>query len=81
MFVHQHRTFTSAQSACQDVGGNLVSINDADEQARLVSLLAETFGSFFIGLKYIDNSGMFEWVSGDAVSYTDAWDHSQPGKK
>ena len=25
---HEHRTFTSAQSACQDAGGNLISIID-----------------------------------------------------
>ena len=50
------------------------------EQARLVSILAENFGTFFIGLKYIDATNTFEWASGEYLSYTEAWDHSQPGK-
>ena len=51
------------------------------EQARLVSILAENFGTFFIGLKYIDATYTYEWASGEYLSYTEAWDHSQPGKK
>ena len=77
-FMHEYRTFTSAQSTCQENGGNLLSINDGDEQAKLVSMLVTTYGEFFIGLKYNDASYTFEWVSGDAVTYTDAWDHYQP---
>ena len=54
--------------------------NCSAEQARLVSILAENFGTFFIGLKYIDATNTFEWASGEYLSYTEAWDHSQPGK-
>ena len=51
----------------------------SDEQAKLVSILASSYGEFFIGLKYNDATYMFEWASGDVVTYTDAWDHYQPG--
>ena len=50
------------------------------EQDKLVSMMAETYGSFYIGLKYNDPSQVFEWASGEAVTYTDAWEHYQPGK-
>lgn len=75
---HEHRTFSSAQAKCVQDGGNLITINDKDEQARLVSILAETFGTFFIGLSYNEQSQTFKWASGDYNSFGDAWDHYEP---
>ena len=43
-------------------------------------MLAETYGSFYLGLKYNAPSQVFEWISGEAVTYTDAWEHYEPGR-
>ena len=53
-------------------------LNYSSEQARLVAILAENFGTFFIGLKYNDATNTFQWASGESLT-TDAWDHDQPG--
>ena len=51
-----------------------------DEQAKLNSILGETFGSFFIGLQYFPVTSSYGWVNGDPLnSAIDAWDHYQPG--
>ncbi|MBF2073641.1 MAG: DUF4347 domain-containing protein [Synechococcales cyanobacterium C42_A2020_086] len=63
-----------AQAAAQRLGGNLVTINDAEEEAWL----QQTFGTqerFWIGLNDRDNEGQFRWVSGEPITYTN-W---QPG--
>ena len=52
--------------------------NYSSEQARLVAILAENFGTFFIGLKYNDATNTFQWASGESFT-ADAWDHDQPG--
>ena len=49
-----------------------------NEQDKLISMLATTFGEFYIGLQYNDGLMAFQWTSGEAVSYT-AWDRYQPG--
>ena len=71
---------TQARFSTFDASMNSLSFY-SPEQARLVSILAENFGTFFIGLKYIDATYTYEWASGEYLSYTEAWDHSQPGKK
>jgi Lectin C-type domain len=71
-------TWSQAQSWAQGLGGNLVTINSPAEQAWL----EQTFGtqeSFWIGLHQVggpEPDGSWEWVSGQAMSYTN-W---QPGK-
>ncbi len=49
----------------------------SEEQAKIVSLLAENVGRFFIGLMYSVKNSAFEWASGE-MSIQDFWDHYQP---
>ncbi|QXE23940.1 C-type lectin domain protein [Richelia sinica FACHB-800] len=69
-------TWTGAQAQAQSAGGNLVTINDAAEQAWLVS----TFGAttrYWIGLTDRVTEGSYAWVSGEPVTYTN-WALGEP---
>ncbi len=75
-FLTTPGTWTNAQAQAVAAGGNLVTINDAAEQAWLGS----TFGSnqsFWIGLtdseQYGTTEGNFKWVSGQPITYTNWW--------
>lgn len=62
-------SWATAQAQAEALGGNLVTINDADEEAWLRS----QFGgdqSFWLGINDRASEGNFEWVSGEAVDYT-----------
>jgi len=70
------KTWEEAQAEAVAKGGNLVTINDADEYAWL----QETFGakqSFWTGLNDAEQEGEFVWASGEAVTYTN-WAPGQP---
>ncbi|MBF2085060.1 DUF4347 domain-containing protein [Thermoleptolyngbya sp. C42_A2020_037] len=70
------KTWEEAQAEARSRGGNLVTINDAAEQAWLV----QTFGGgegFWIGLTDKDVEGQFRWVSGEPLTYTN-WQPGEP---
>lgn len=73
-------SWQDARAQAHDLGGNLATINDADEQAWVFS----TFGSYggqdrslWIGLSDVASPGNFLWVSGEPVTYTN-WQPGQP---
>ncbi|NCS57186.1 MAG: RHS famlily protein, partial [Microcystis aeruginosa G11-04] len=68
-------TWTEVQSIAQGMGGNLVSINSAAENAFLVN----QFGtySFWIGLTDAAVEGNWKWVNGDPYTYTN-WYPGEP---
>ena len=49
------------------------------EQAKIAAIVAEAGELFHIGLKYHDKYHVFQWASGEDVSYTN-WGQNQPGK-
>lgn len=62
-------SWATAQAQAEAIGGNLVTINNANEEAWLRS----QFGgnqSFWLGINDRAREGNFEWVSGEAVDYT-----------
>jgi hypothetical protein len=73
-------SWQDAQAEAVALGGNLVTINDAAEDAWVFS----TFGSFggdnrslWIGLNDAAVEGRFVWVSGEPVTYTN-WQPGEP---
>ena len=69
-------SWANAQTNAEALGGNLVTINDAAEEAWLRA----TFGAaelFWIGFTDQDSEGTFEWISGEAVTYTN-WNGGEP---
>lgn len=70
------KTWVEAQLEAFRLGGHLVAINDAAEEAWL----RRTFGnseSLWIGLSDHDQEGSFRWANGDALTYRN-WAPGQP---
>jgi hypothetical protein len=68
------RTWNDAETYAQSLGGHLVTINDAAEQAWL----DQTFNFiFWTGLNDTVTEGTWQWASGEPVSYTN-WASGQP---
>lgn len=68
-------TWEEAQAAATALGGDLVTVNDADEQAWL----RRTFpGRHWIGLNDVATEGAFAWANGEAVTFT-VWLPGEPG--
>ena len=62
-------SWREAQAYAQRLGGNLVTLNDAEEE----DFLQQAFGTderFWIGLNDVESEGEFVWVSGEEVTYT-----------
>ena len=75
-FLTTSTTWTDAQAQAIAAGGNLVTINDAAEQ----NWLSNVFGTtelFWIGLTDRVTEGVFQWVSGQPVTYTN-WAPREP---
>ena len=69
-------TWEEAQAQAQAIGGNLVTINDATEEAWL----RNNFGIdriFWTGFNDAETEGTFEWVSGQPITYTN-WLPNEP---
>lgn len=73
-------TWTQAQAEAQSLGGNLVTINDQSEQLWVYSAFAfyqSQPRQLWIGLTDRDTEGVFTWVNGDLVTYTN-WGNGEP---
>ncbi|MEM9586008.1 MAG: CARDB domain-containing protein, partial [Planctomycetota bacterium] len=69
--------WTSAQSYAQSLGGNLVVLNDQDEQNFVFSQFGGV-NSYWIGLREGSTAGDWStWVDGTPVTYS-AWSGSEP---
>jgi hypothetical protein len=64
-----------AEDEAVSYGGHLATINDAAENAWLVSTFGT--GSLHIGLTDWGSEGTFYWINGEPVTYTN-WDAGQP---
>jgi hypothetical protein len=79
--TQSNKTWEESESEAQSLGGDLVVINDQDEQDWLVA----TFGTnqpFWIGLRQLDNqptvdSGWY-WINGDPLTYVNWNSPSEP---
>lgn len=69
-------SWTEAQAEAVVAGGNLVTINDAEEQKWLLDIFGGT-ELFWIGLTDQHMEGVWKWSSGDNVTYTN-WTPSEP---
>ncbi|XP_057686714.1 galactose-specific lectin nattectin-like [Corythoichthys intestinalis] len=72
VFQHDARSFSDAESVCNVLGGNLVSINSAKENALVVELIREAAGSVvdtWIGLHDAIEENDFVWTDGETVNF------------
>jgi len=69
-------TWTDAEAAAVSLGGHLVTINDAQENAWVASVFI-WYDYCWIGLSDAAEEGTWQWVSGQTPAYTN-WDSGQP---
>ena len=74
--------WTVAQFEAMRLGGNLTTVNDASEN----TWIAQTFGHYggqarnlWIGLGDADRNGLFTWVNGEPLTYTN-WAAGEPNR-
>uniref|UniRef100_A0A8C5J3A2 MRC1 protein n=1 Tax=Junco hyemalis TaxID=40217 RepID=A0A8C5J3A2_JUNHY len=78
---HTSVTFSEAKKTCERSSGYLTSIADRYEQAYLTSLIGLSSEKYFwIGLSDMQEQGIFSWVTGEGVLYTN-WNAAMPGKE
>ena len=70
------KTWQQAQAEAERLGGNLVTINTAQEENWLRQNFGLTEG-FWTGLNDAETEGTFEWASGEGVGYTN-WASGEP---
>lgn len=67
-----------AKVRCQDMGGQLVQIDDSQEQAFILEKLKQSgVSTAFMGLSDPDLDGLFEWTNGQEVDFQ-AWANGHP---
>jgi hypothetical protein len=79
-FLLNADTWANSQVQALSLGGNLVTINDAAENAWVVTTFLNYGGisrSLWTGLNDAETEGTFQWVSGEAFTYSN-WLPGQP---
>ena len=66
-----------AQSSCAVWGGDLTSITTERENNLLYTAISDTVSNCWIGLYEKGGDGVYQWVDGTALSYTN-WTGSTP---
>jgi len=71
-------SWTEAEAKAVALGGHLVTINDASENAWVLSIFgAGGTRALWIGLNDAASEGAFTWISGDAAAYRN-WSSGEP---
>jgi len=71
----QSATWPTAKTTCEANGGYLAVVNNSAENEFLANLLIQQ--SAWIGCTDVNSEGHFQWVNGDALTYTN-WYPGQP---
>lgn len=60
-------TWSDAKQFCENIGGHLVTINDANENDYVVSLARDrgTLPAYYIGASDAKSEGVWKWVTGE----------------
>ncbi len=77
-FLLTGNTWTGSQDEAVSLGGNLVTVNDQEEQNFLYSTFAFDPAKYlWIGLNDAASNGDYTWISGEPVTYTN-WAGGEP---
>ena len=71
----------SAEAAAANLGGNLITINDASESSYITSTYMEdATNAYYIGLNSADTQGNWIWSSAESTTYTN-WAPGTPNNQ
>lgn len=71
-------TWDTAEAHAQSMGGHLVTINDAQENAAIFELINRNrLSCYLIGLRQDDNEGSWSWADGSSSTYRN-WNVGEP---
>lgn len=78
MLTNDWGTWTEAEQEAISLGGHLVTINDAAENAWLTETFKDSYGRDYYGqpwqngawIGYYSDGGVWKWISGEPVTYT-----------
>ncbi|KAK3582967.1 hypothetical protein CHS0354_027082 [Potamilus streckersoni] len=70
LFEPHGKSWNNAQEYCVKKGGNLAVITDGHTQAFLSSELVNKLQNYWIGLIKNNDTKIYQWVNGEAVTYT-----------
>ena len=70
-------TWTGAEAEAVSLGGHLATINDAAENAWIVSKFGDGSRHLWIGLSDARTEGDFKWVNGDTAAFRN-WSSGEP---
>jgi hypothetical protein len=71
-------TWDTAEAEAVTLGGHLVTINNALEDAWLASTFTSVQAAD-IGYYFKDSTNGWQWISGESVIYTHLWNSDTPG--
>ena len=77
LLTQGEKRWAEAEQEAQDVGGHLVTVNDAAEQQWLHTTFSGRYGRFWIGLTDEAEPRVWVWSNGESVEYTN-WATGQP---
>lgn len=74
-------TWQQAKAKCEEMGGHLVVVHDANEEAFIKNLAANAgLGNVWLGASDQAQEGRWVWVDGTPLNYAN-WGPSQPNNK
>ena len=76
-YLLEPSTCTDAEISAIQLGGHLVTINEQSENDWVFNTFASNYGALWIGLNDAAQEGVFAWLSGEPVNYTN-WETGQP---
>ncbi|XP_065132571.1 macrophage mannose receptor 1b [Paramisgurnus dabryanus] len=76
MIREDTKTWKEAREYCRDLGGDLVSVMNEQQQAYFTTMLPDKTTDLWIGLSNLAN-GRFKWTDGSSVEFTH-WARGEP---
>ncbi len=70
-------SWTQAEAEAQRLGGHLATVRSAAENAWIAATFSSGLEVVWIGLNDVQTEGVFEWSSGEPVSFTN-WNAGEP---
>ncbi|XP_060556473.1 perlucin-like protein [Ruditapes philippinarum] len=79
-FSHDTEPWTGAQHFCREMKGQLVEINDVNENAFIKAQVKLRKQTFWIGLTDVEEEGTWMWMNSQTLLTSDSFTNWAPGQ-